>query len=250
MQWCHDWVNECGLTDAAAAVALRDVEVRRGGRVVLDALSCDVAAGTVTGVVGPSGSGKTTMMRAVVGVQRHVSGTIGVLGLPAGDARLRRSVGYLTQTPSVYADISVGANLRYFAAVVGASARDVPRVLEVVGLEGEESRRVDRLSGGQRARVALASVLLGDPRVLVLDEPTVGLDPVLRAELWDTFRALARDGVTLLVSTHVMDEAARCDAVLLLRDGRLLTHETPSSLLDRTGAPDLDEAFLRLVQAQ
>jgi ABC-2 type transport system ATP-binding protein len=241
------------LTDAAPAVAvpavsLRAVTVRRGGRVVLDDVTADVEAGSVTGVVGPSGSGKTTLMRAIVGVQRHVSGDLEVLGRRAGDPALRQAVGYLTQTPAVYADVSVTANLRYFAAVVGAPAGDVGRVLDVVGLAEFAGRRVDRLSGGQQARVALASVLLGRPRLLVLDEPTVGLDPVLRADLWGTFRDLARDGTTLLVSTHVMDEASRCDRVLLLRDGRLLTDEAPASLLARTAARDLDEAFLRLVQ--
>jgi ABC-2 type transport system ATP-binding protein len=219
-----------------AAVSLRDVTVRRGGRVVLDDITCAAATGSVTGVVGPSGCGKTTLMRAVVGVQRRVAGSVSVLGRPAGGSALRSLVGYLTQTPAVYADITVGANLRYFAAVV-------------VGLTGEAGRRVDRLSGGQQARVALASVLLSSPQVLVLDEPTVGLDPVLRAELWETFRTLAAAGTTLLVSTHVMDEAGRCDRVLLLRDGRLLADERPGELLKRTAAADLDEAFLRLVQA-
>jgi ABC-2 type transport system ATP-binding protein len=217
--------------------------------VVLRDLSAEVAVGSVTGIVGPSGSGKTTLMRAVVGVQRRVQGVVQVLDRPAGDRALRASVAYMTQSPSVYADITVAANLRYFAAVSGAPDGDVDRVLDVVGLTGEAGRRVDRLSGGQRARVALASVLLNRPRLLVLDEPTVGLDPVLRAELWGTFRELAGEGATLLVSTHVMDEAARCDSVLLLRGGRLLTHESPTSLLDRTGARDLDEAFLRLVRA-
>ena len=224
------------------------MSVRRGDNVVLHDLSAEIAAGAVTGVVGPSGSGKTTMMRAIVGVQRRVQGVVQVLGRPAGDPWLRQAVAYLTQSPSIYGDITVAANLRYFAAVVGAPSGDIERVLQVVGLADEAGRRVDRLSGGQRARVALASVLLNRPRLLVLDEPTVGLDPVLRAELWSTFRDLSGEGATLLVSTHVMDEAARCDSVLLLRGGRLLAHESPPSLLDRTGASDLDEAFLRLVR--
>ena len=234
---------------SAAAVRLAGVTIRRGGRPVVDRLTAEVPAGSLVGVVGPSGSGKTTLLRALVGVQRRVEGVVEVLGLPAGMPALRHQVGYLTQTPSVYSDITVRANLRYFAAIVGADAGDVDRVLDVVGMSGFADRRVERLSGGQRARVALASVLLGRPRLLVLDEPTVGLDPVLREELWASFRALASDGATLLVSTHVMDEAARCDSVLLLREGALLTHESPGSLLARTGAANLDEAFLRLVQA-
>jgi ABC-2 type transport system ATP-binding protein len=234
----------------APSVVCRDVSARRGGRAVLHDICCDVRAGCVTGLVGPSGSGKTTLMRAIVGVQSGVSGELTVLGLPAGTPQVRADVAYLTQTPSVYGDISVAANLRYFAAMVGAPYDDVARVLDIVGLSAEAGRRVDRLSGGQQARVALASVLLGQPRLLVLDEPTVGLDPALRAELWATFRRLAASGTTLLVSTHVMDEAGHCDTVLLLRDGQLLADESPASLLERTGATDLDDAFLRLVQSQ
>ena len=241
------------MTDAVAspaAVFCDGVSVSRGGRLVLHDICCDVRTGSVTGVVGPSGSGKTTLMRAIVGVQRGVCGDLRVLDLPAGTPAVRAEVAYLTQTPSVYGDISVAANLRYFAAMVGAPYDDVARVLTVVGLTDEAGRRVDRLSGGQRARVALASVLLGRPRLLVLDEPTVGLDPALRAELWGTFRELAAAGTTLLVSTHVMDEAGYCDTVLLLRDGRLLADEPPASLLARTGAADLDDAFLRLVASR
>ena len=236
------------MTEREAAVVCRAVTVRRGDRNVLHDIRCEVAPGSVTGLVGPSGSGKTTLMRAIVGVQSGVSGDLWVLGLSAGTPALRATVSYLTQTPSVYGDITVAANLRYFAAMVGAAYDDVPRVLDVVGLAGEAGRRVDRLSGGQRARVALASVLLGRPKLLVLDEPTVGLDPALRSELWATFRRLAAEGTTLLVSTHVMDEAGHCDTVLLLRDGRLLAQESPKSLLERTGADDLDDAFLRLVR--
>ena len=241
-------IDAIGL-DRSPAVRFDHVTVRRGGRVVVQDVTADVVRGSVTGVVGPSGSGKTTLMRAVVGVQRRVQGAVEVMGLPAGERALRDCVGYLTQTPAVYADITVSANLRYFAAVMGAPADDVDRVLHVVGLAREAGHRVDRLSGGQRARVALASVLLGRPRLLVLDEPTVGLDPVLRDELWAAFRDLARQGTTLLVSTHVMEEASRCDSVMLLRDAVLLTHEPPGSLLARTGASNLDEAFLRLVRS-
>ena len=239
------------MTESGGPPAVRfdHVTVRRGGRVVVADVTADVVAGSVTGVVGPSGSGKTSLMRAVVGVQRRVEGRLEVLGRPAGDPPLRECVGYLTQTPAVYADITVAANLAYFSAVMGAPDGDVERVLHVVGMTGEAGIRVDRLSGGQRARVALASVLLGRPRLLVLDEPTVGLDPALREELWAAFRDLARAGTTLLVSTHVMDEASRCDSVMLLRDAVLLTHESPSDLLDRTGAGNLDEAFLRLVRS-
>ena len=221
----------------------------RSGKVVFAGLSLEVGAGTVTGLLGPSGSGKTTLMRAVVGVQRITGGSVRVLGEEAGSPALRAQIGYVTQAPSVYADLTVTENLRYFARLVSAPAARIPEVLRTVGLQDVGDRLVGRLSGGQRARVSLATALLNEPRLLVLDEPTVGLDPVLRRDLWATFHALADAGSTLLVSSHVMGEAALCDRLLLLRDGRLLAAETPAELLARTGVDDLDAAFLRLVEA-
>jgi ABC-2 type transport system ATP-binding protein len=219
----------------------------RGGTVVLPELSCDVARGSVTGLLGPSGSGKTTLIRAVVGVQRVAGGTVTVLGEPAGSRDLRARVGYMTQAPSVYGDLTVRENLRFFARVLGAPRATVERAIGDVSLDDQADRVVSRLSGGQRARVSLATALLGAPDLLVLDEPTVGLDPVLRRDLWQLFHTLADRGTTLLVSSHVMDEADRCTGLLLLREGRLLARGTPAELRERTGASQLDEAFLRLV---
>jgi ABC-2 type transport system ATP-binding protein len=230
------------------AVRIERLTVVRGGQPVLRDLSCDVAGGAVTGLLGPSGSGKTTLMRAVVGVQRIAVGTVEVLGEPAGSTRLRARVGYMTQSPSVYGDLTVRENLRFFARVVGASAAAVDEAIATVALEAEAQRVVSHLSGGERARVSLAAALVGAPKLLVLDEPTVGLDPVLRRDLWRLFHELARRGTTLLVSSHVMDEADRCDALLLLRDGELLADGTPRELRSSTGADDLDAAFLRLVE--
>ena len=229
------------------AVRVAALTVVRGGRPVLHGIDLDVARGSITGLLGPSGCGKTTLLRAIVGVQRTASGGVEVLGSPAGSAVLRTRVGYVTQAPSVYGDLSVAENLRYFAAVLGAPKDDPARVVAQVGLDGREQDLVSRLSGGQRARVSLAAALLGAPELLVLDEPTVGLDPVLRSELWRLFRELADAGTTLLVSSHVMDEAVRCDRLLLMRDGRLLADDSPQALLERTGAADIDAAFLRLV---
>lgn len=230
------------------AIAVRELVVERGGRRALDGLSFTIPAGQITGLLGPSGCGKTTLLRALVGVQRIASGRLTVLGKPAGSSELRRQVGYLTQAPSVYADLSVGANLRYFAAVAGVDSAAVDGVLHQVGLTDRAGDLVGRLSGGQRTRVSLAAALIGSPRLLVLDEPTVGLDPVLRRDLWQLFRRLAGDGATLIVSSHVMDEAARCDRLLLLREGKLVAQDTPAELRRRTGTDDLEQAFLLLAE--
>ena len=227
---------------------MRGLVVERGGRQVLRGIDFSLTPNLITGLLGPSGSGKTTLMRALVGVQSQVTGTVTVLGQPAGTAGLRRRVGYVTQAPAVYADLSVTENLRYFAAVAGAAHRRVGEVLAEVVLEPHADQLVQRLSVGELARVSLATALLLTPELLVLDEPTVGLDPVLRRDLWALFRRLADAGTTVLVSSHVMDEAVRCDRLLLLREGRLVADESPAHLLRRTGAPDVEHAFLAIAE--
>lgn len=231
-----------------AAIEIRALRVVRGGQVVLDSLDADVASGRITGLLGPSGGGKSTMMRAIVGVQRVESGGVTVLGEPAGSPALRNSVGYVTQAPSIYADLTAHENLDFFGRVIGPGAADIGETLRTVGMEAEADQLVGTMSGGQRARISLATALLGRPRLLVLDEPTVGLDPLLRERLWQTFSDLAAGGTTLLVSSHVMDEAERCDELLLLREGELLATGTPEALRSRTGAPGVGEAFLQLIK--
>jgi ABC-2 type transport system ATP-binding protein len=231
-----------------AAIEVRDLRVVRGGKVVLPGLSADVAEGSVTGLLGPSGSGKSTLLRAIVGVQIIAGGSVRVLGDVAGSAQLRRRVAYVTQTPSVYADLTVRENLRYFARVLGIPGDRADDPIATVGLQDDADRAVEKLSSGQRARASLASALLGEPELLVLDEPTVGQDPVLRRDLWDTFHGLAERGAALLVSSHVMDEADRCDELLLLRNGEILATGRPDDLRERTHTHDLDDAFLRLVE--
>jgi ABC-2 type transport system ATP-binding protein len=232
------------------AVAVAGLQVSRGGRRVLHGLDFTVARGRITGLLGPSGCGKTTLMRAIVGVQIVESGDVTVLGEPAGSAQVRARVGYVTQSPAVYQDLSAYENLRYFARVLGAPDARVAETLETVQLTDHADRPVHNLSGGQRARVSLGTALLGDPDVLVLDEPTVGLDPVLREDLWSFFHELAQRGKTLFVSSHVMDEAGRCDHLLLMREGRLLADVTPVELSSRTGESDMERAFLRLIQRE
>src|SRR3954471_12628851 len=232
------------------AVTVTDLVVERGRRRVLKGLSFAVPTGQVTGLLGPSGSGKTTLMRALVGVQLVRSGEVTVLGIPAGSPDLRHRVGYVTQAPSVYADLSVRENVRYFAALYGMSAREAEAAIADVGLADAAEQQVADLSGGQRGRASLACALVGNPEVLVLDEPTVGLDPVLRVELWGRFHTLADAGTTLIVSSHVMDEAGRCDRLLLLRDGDLLADSTPAQLRADGRSEDLEEAFLNVVRAR
>jgi ABC-2 type transport system ATP-binding protein len=230
------------------AVVVDGLRVFRGTREVLPGISLSVRRGQVVGLLGPSGGGKTTLLRSIVGVQIVAGGTVTVLGEPAGSPGLRSRVGYVTQDPSVYSDLTVRENITYFATLVGAPRDAVERAIESVDLTSDAGSRVDRLSGGQRSRVSLAAALVGSPELLVLDEPTVGLDPVLRRDLWAFFHRLAGDGTTLLVSSHVMDEATRCDRLLLLREGRLLADDTPDGLLARTGAPDAERAFLALIE--
>jgi len=232
----------------AHAVEVDRLHVVRGGRNALDGITLDVARGTVTGLLGPSGSGKSTLMRAIVGTQLVTSGSVTVLGEPAGSPGLRPRVAYTTQSPAVYDDLTVRENVRYFARLVGAADTQADEVVELVGLGDDAGSVVSRLSGGQRSRVSLATALVGRPELLVLDEPTVGLDPLLRRDLWASFARLAADGATLLVSSHVMDEAERCDELLLVRGGRLLDRGTAAEIRARAGGESMDEAFLRLVE--
>jgi ABC-2 type transport system ATP-binding protein len=235
---------------SSSPVTIEALRVVRGGHEVLPGIDAALPRGVITGLLGPSGSGKSTLLRAVVGVQSITSGRVTVLGHPAGSPALRRSVGYSTQAPAVYQDLTVAENLRYFAAVRGDDPAEVPRVLDLVGLDRHAGHLAGRLSGGELGRASLAVALLGRSELLVLDEPTVGLDPVLRGQLWELFHRLAADGVTILVSSHVMDEASRCDELLLLRDGRILAQDTPAALRERTGAADVEQAFVALVGAR
>lgn len=231
-----------------ASVSVDNLVVVRGSNEVLRGISCTVKPGTLTGLIGPSGSGKTTLMRSIVGVQRLRSGTLTVLGTPAGDAELRRVVGYVTQAPSVYGDLTIEQNLAYFARIIEAPKSDIKRVLKAVQLVPQRKQLVDSLSGGQRARVSLAVALLGDPELLVLDEPTVGLDPILRDELWTMFGELASQGKTLLVSSHVMDEAERCSDLILMRDGEIIWNDTKQALFKATKTRDVGAAFVAKIK--
>ncbi|MGY5014635.1 ABC transporter ATP-binding protein [Streptomyces sp. 900105755] len=248
------------LPPAVQAAGLTAV---RGPRTVLRGLDFTVPRGQITGLLGPSGCGKSTLMRSIVGTQAKVTGTLNVLGRPAGHPSLRTRIGYVTQAASVYDDLTIRQNLDYFGAILdptrptAARRADVDRVLGEVDLADHADALAGNLSGGQRNRVSLAVALLGSPELLVLDEPTVGLDPVLRRDLWNLFHFIAASrGATLLISSHVMDEAERCHRLLLMREGEILAGgtsrpeaggDTPEALRTRTGSDTVEAAFLHLV---
>lgn len=231
------------------AIRCENVTVRRGSVTAVDDVSLTVPQGRITGLLGPSGCGKTTLLRSIVGTQKNVAGSVEVLGERAGSAGLRRRVGYVTQAASIYTDLTVEQNVRYFATLFDATD-EVQGALEAVDLTARASHLASDLSGGQLSRVSIACALVTKPSLLVLDEPTAGLDPVLRADLWSRFADLAASGVTILVSSHVMDEADRCDDLILMRDGRLVAQLTPRDLRERTGKNNLEDAFLTLIQGR
>jgi ABC-2 type transport system ATP-binding protein len=231
----------------SSAVEIHGLHVVRGGRTVLDHLDITIGSG-VTGLLGPSGCGKSTLMRCLVGVQRVEAGSVTVFGDAAGSRALRDRLGYVTQAASVYDDLTVDENLRFFAQVLGVDRGHVDRVVAAVDLGGHRDQVVGRLSGGQRSRASLAVALLGDPDLLVLDEPTVGLDPVLRVDLWRLFHELADAGTAVFVSSHVMDEAERCDRLLLMREGRIIADGTPTEIKQKAGTDTVEDAFLAIVR--
>lgn len=228
-------------------IQAKQLSVKKRAAVILDNLNFTIPSGSVTGLIGPSGSGKTTLMRAIVGVQKISGGSLTILGQPAGSASLRRMIGYVTQEMAIYHDLTVIENLSYFAALTTAPKGQVEELLDTVRLTKQKNQLVATLSGGQKARVSLAIALLGSPDLLVLDEPTVGLDPLLRQELWQLFSELATAGKTLLISSHVMDEAERCASLLLLREGKLLWQETRDKLLVDTHTASVQDAFMKLI---
>jgi ABC-2 type transport system ATP-binding protein len=230
------------------SIEVRDLRVVRGGHPILRNVSLEVPSGGIFGLVGPSGSGKTTLMRAIVGRQRIAAGSIQVNDLPAGSRELRNLVGYMPQDTAVYDDLTGLENLQFFASIYRVADVRIEEIVELLDMRSAIDRPVLTYSGGQRQRVALGIALLAGPPVLVLDEPTVGLDPRLRHHLWASFNAWAANGTTLLVSTHVMDEAARADRLAFFSDGQVVAQGSPSDLLAQAGTGDLEAALLTLTE--
>jgi len=234
------------------AIKIEKVTVTLGKHfTALQDVSVQLPQGKIIGFIGPSGAGKTTLIRSIVGRQKLAGGSIRIFDLPAGSKQLRSTVSYMTQEASVYADLTVTENLEYFATMLGLSRSvikaEVARLLHTVDLQAQKNQLVEKLSGGQKQRVSLAIALIGEPKLMVLDEPTVGLDPVLREDLWRLFRELAAQGATLIVSSHVMDEAERCDELVLIRNGKLLAQGSPKQLCEQTHTQSVEQSFLKLI---
>ena len=236
----------------ASLVKIENVTVILEGHLkVLDSFNLELPKGKVIGFIGPSGAGKTTLIRVIVGNLKVTSGVVTVLGKPAGTKELREHVSYMPQGLSIYPDLTVKENLEYFITMTGQpkkeSGRVLKEVLDMVDMTSKSSSLVSQLSGGQKQRVSLAIALIGSPKLMVLDEPTVGLDPVLRGNLWNLFDRLAGQGTTLIISSHSMDEASRCDDLVLIRDGKLIAHNSPKDILRQTNSKTVEESFLKLV---
>jgi ABC-2 type transport system ATP-binding protein len=236
------------IESGAAAVELRGIRKRYGKVAALDGLDLELHSGEVLGLIGPSGSGKTSAARTVVGLLRPDSGTARVFGEPMPSRRTLSRVGYMAQADALFEDLDARSNLAYFAALQGmtrpeASAR-ADGLLTYTDLAADARRPVRGFSGGMRKRLSLAIALVHSPELLVLDEPTVGMDPRLRLRMWERFRELASRGAAVLVTTHVMDEAERCDRLCLISGGRAIAAGTPSGLRESRGVSSLEELFL------
>lgn len=233
----------------APAISARDLVKLFGKIRALDGFGLEVRTGEILGLIGPNGAGKSTFIRVVAGLVAPTSGAVRVLGSKPGRA-VARDVGYMTQAAALYEELSVRENLGFFGKVYGLSAREArqrgDQLLELLRLTQKVDRPVHELSGGQRQLANLACSMVHGPRLLLLDEPTVGIDPELRRRLWTEFGELQRSGSTILVTTHVTDEADRCDRVAFIADGHVLDVGTSEELRARAGAPSLEEAFLRL----
>ncbi|HSW84985.1 MAG TPA: ABC transporter ATP-binding protein [Candidatus Saccharimonadales bacterium] len=239
----------------ATSVKINKLNVTLGGQVkALKNISLEIAEGKITGIIGPSGAGKTTLIKCIVGRLEVSAGTVEILGFRAGASQLRHQLSYMTQEQSVYSDLTVKENLLYFACMVGQTKKQagktIEKLLATIEMSDKQNALISNLSGGQKQRVSLAIALIASPKLMVLDEPTIGLDPALRERLWKIFNEIARQGTTLIISSHSMDEARRCEDLVLLREGEIIAHSSPQQLLKNTNTSNVEDAFLKLVSGQ
>ena len=227
------------------AVEVDSITKRFGDIKALNGVSLQVRRGEIYGLLGPNGAGKTTLIRCIVGLVEPGSGSVTVLGKKLPNLDVLRGVGYMTQAAALYPGLSVEENLKFFAAIYGVEG-GVKDALEFVDLYDRRGSVVSSLSGGMRQRCSLACALVHRPQLLLLDEPTVGVDPQLRVQFWEQFRRMAADGTTIIVSSHVMDEAERCQRLGLIQYGRVLAEGSPPEIRAKAGTQNLEEAFLRL----
>ena len=233
----------------AFAVEIEGVRKSFAGVRALDGVNVHIKTGEIYGLLGPNGAGKTTLIRAIVGLVAPEAGTVTVLGRRMPDVDNLRNVGYMTQQAALYPGLSVEENVQFFAAINGADEEGVTGALNLVRLEDRRTSVVATLSGGMRQRCSLTCALVHKPKLLLLDEPTVGVDPQLRVQFWEDFRRMAASGTTIIVSTHVMDEAERCQRLGLIQYGKVLAEGSPDEVRARTGTRNLEEAFLKLAGA-
>lgn len=234
-------------TAAHAAVEAVDLRKRFGAIHAVDGVDLSLPPGRIYGLLGPNGSGKTTLIRLLIGLARPSGGQARILGKRMPSRQTLAQIGYMPQAEALYPDLSVGENLSFFGRLEGrVDPGSIDRVLELVELSDRKGTPVLQLSGGMRRRLSLALTLVHEPQVLFLDEPTVGVDPALRVQFWSHFRRLAADGTTILVASHVMDEADRCDDLVFMRDGKVIGQGSGAELRAQAGTENLEDAFLHL----
>lgn len=229
-------------------IQVRHVDRKFGKKLVLQDITLDVQPAEIFGLLGPSGSGKTTLVKLIAGVDKSTSGTVSVNGVQMPRLDMLGKIGYMAQSDALYTELTAYENLSFFASLFGLSGKEkkhrIEEVMELVNLTDSMKKLVSAYSGGMKRRLSLAIAMLHRPSVLILDEPTVGIDPVLRISIWDELRTMSDQGTTIILTTHVMDEADKCNRLGMIREGRLIAVGTPSELKENTHSTTIEEAFL------